>query len=549
MLRKNYLFVIFSIPFTLPAQWSSNSSVNNSICTQLYNQQNAKIVPDGNGGAVIVWEDYRNDPTQTNADIYAQRIDKNGVLKWTTDGIAICSNPAHQSNPNVDAINGKIIIIWNDYRNGNADIYAQMIDTIGNILWTSNGVPVINKAYNQKDGKVAIDVSNNVYVVYQDSSGGQWDIYAQKLNASGIQQWTNNGAVVCNAGNHQINARSELVSTGGIYVVWQDKRNGADYDIYAQKLDANGIRQWNIANNGIYVCSTVGTQSNPKIEPFASGFITAWQDFRNGADYDIYAQYIDNAGIAQWTTNGKLICNAIDNQSAIDIKNNTVDGAYIVWKDKRTLSFYDIYIQKITYTGTLAWAINGIVLSNAAYDQINPNIAIDPSGDALVVWQDSSAGSWDIYASRVSKTGAVLWTTLVSNAANNQTDPKNVSDETGGSIIAWQDNRNKLSTKWDIYAQKVFSNGSLSSIAEQLYNVKIKVWPNPSNNILRIHILNGFQKQYTIELHNIVGDIIWNTQTSESRTDIDISNLPTSVYMLIIKDQEQIIYTSKIIKE
>ena len=547
MLRfLNIVFLL--IAFVMKAQWSSNSSVNNVICNLSNNQQNPKIVTDGNGGAIVVWEDYRNDNTQTYADIYAQRIDKNGIIKWAINGIPICTDLSHQSNPNIDFNNGNIVIIWNDYRNGNVDIYAQMIDTLGNIKWTSNGVPVISKVFSQKDGKVVLDNNNNAYVVFQDSSAGQWDIYAQKLNINGIQQWGTNGAVVCNAGNNQINPRVEL-SNNGIYVVWQDKRNGVDYDIYAQRLDANGNRKWNVANNGIWVCSIAGTQNNPKIDPMPKGFIVAWQDLRNGSDYDIYAQYIDSTGIAQWTTNGKVICNATNNQSAVDLKTNNIDGSYIVWKDKRGGTYYDIYMQKISYTGNISWANNGIVISNANYDQVNPNIAIDPSGDALIVWQDSSNNEWDIYASKVSNSGNVLWTTVVSNAPNTQTNPKNISDNNGGTIVVWQDKRNNTTTKWDIYAQKVFSNGSLNSITEIVKYPKLKIWPNPSSSFIHIQLMDAFENNYSIQIFNLLGECVYENKLLSLTSTINTNLFPEGVYLIKIFNNDQFILSSKFIKQ
>jgi hypothetical protein len=48
--------------FTLQAfsQWSANPEENNAICVDT-NQQNAcRIASDGSGGAVIAWDDYRN---------------------------------------------------------------------------------------------------------------------------------------------------------------------------------------------------------------------------------------------------------------------------------------------------------------------------------------------------------------------------------------------------------------------------------------------------------------------------------------------------------
>lgn len=546
MYMKKILFLC-SITYSLNAQWSGISNINNPICTQAYDQQNQKIVEDGNGGAIIVWEDYRNDPTQTSADIYAQRIDKNGFIKWTTDGIIICNATGHQSNPNISYANGKVVIIWNDSRNGNTDIYAQLIDTSGNKLWANNGVPVISKASTQNDGKVIMNTIGNIYVVYQDSSAGNWDIYAQKLNSSGVQQWGSNGAVVCNAGYDQKNARLELAPTGGIYVVWQDKRNGANYDIYCQKLDENGVRQWNVPGNGNWVCSTAGTQSNPKIEPFGTGFITAWQDNRTGGGYDIYAQYIDANGIAQWTSNGKAICTALDNQSALDLK-STGNAAFIVWKDFRNTSNYDIYMQKIDLSGNTLWANNGIVVSNAIYDQINPNLDTDNT-NAYVVWQDSSAGEWNIYASKIDANGNNLWNTIVCNATDNQTDAKNIYDNNGGTIIVWKDKRNNLVSKWDIYAQRVFSNGSLNSIPENFYskNIDVKVFPNPAKDDLFIQVFNSNLKEIIIT--DLTGKIVLQHSTHRATEKINISDFNSGFYFITIKTTNNNTFTQKIIKQ
>lgn len=541
------LLLLFIFPFTLKAQWSSNSSVNNPICTQAYNQQNQKIVEDGNGGAIIVWEDYRNDATQTNADIYAQRIDKNGSIKWTTDGIIICNATGHQSNPNIAYSNGKVIILWNDSRNANTDIYAQMIDTSGNVLWASNGVPVVTKNFTQNDGKVILSTNGNTYIVYQDSSSGNWDIYAQKLNSSGVQQWGTNGAVVCNAGYDQKNARLELASTGGIYVVWQDKRNGANYDIYCQKLDDTGNRLWNVAGNGNWVSSTAGTQSNPKIEPFGTGFITAWQDNRTGGGYDVYAQYVNDNGLSQWTTNGKAICTALDNQSAIDMK-STGSSAFIVWKDFRSSLSYDIYMQKIDLTGNTQWASNGIVISNLSYDQINPNLDTDGS-NAYVGWQDSSAGHWNIYASKVDGNGNILWNVVVCNAINNQIDVKNVYDNNGGTILVWKDKRNELTTNWDIYAQRIFSNGSLTNIIEYSNkNLNVKQWPNPVEDEMFIQIFNE-RGPYKISIINTMGSEVEKQISEVPVFKINTTHFSQGIYIVKITTKDEKYFTTKFIKK
>jgi len=53
-------------------------------------------------------------------------------------------------------------------------------------------------------------------------------------------QWTATGAVVCTAANEQNQPQAVPDGTGGACVAWQDYRNGNNYDLYAQRLKRRG---------------------------------------------------------------------------------------------------------------------------------------------------------------------------------------------------------------------------------------------------------------------------------------------------------------------
>ena len=55
-------------------QWAIDGD---SICTASGNQFYPELVSDGAGGAIITWEDERDDP---DGDIYAQRVNRDGTL-------------------------------------------------------------------------------------------------------------------------------------------------------------------------------------------------------------------------------------------------------------------------------------------------------------------------------------------------------------------------------------------------------------------------------------------------------------------------------------
>src|SRR3954470_21362003 len=98
-MKKQLSFVAFSLfglySTNIFSQWSANPTLNTSVCVATKNQQNLGMVTDGKGGAIIAWEDSRSS-TSSQTDIYIQRIDKDGMTKWTLGGVTICNDPNDQ---------------------------------------------------------------------------------------------------------------------------------------------------------------------------------------------------------------------------------------------------------------------------------------------------------------------------------------------------------------------------------------------------------------------------------------------------------------------
>jgi len=102
----------------------------------------------------------------------------------------------------------------------------------------------------------------------------------------------------------------------------------------------------------------------------------------------------------------------------------------------------------------------GFAISSAAGDQFNPAVAFDGTR-YVVAWDDKRSGSKpDIYAARVSTSGAVLDKAgiAVCAAADGQFIPA-VAGGSKGFLVAWTDQR--ASIKGDIYAARVSGAGSV----------------------------------------------------------------------------------------
>jgi len=146
-----------------------------------------RAIPDGAGGATVTWQDFRSG---TNYDIYAQGVSSSGARKWMTNGVGVCNVTANQESPVIVADGGTgAIISWFDSRSGMtaSDIYAQRIDVDGDPVWSLDGLPLCTATGNQEFPAIATDGAGGAFVAWQDRrSGTNFDIYAQRINPSGV---------------------------------------------------------------------------------------------------------------------------------------------------------------------------------------------------------------------------------------------------------------------------------------------------------------------------------------------------------------------------
>ena len=467
VLSNFYIFNINTGSTTINLKTSESSPIITwtfdgvAISTASNDQWVSQIISDGMGGAFITWMDERNgDP-----DIYAQRINSTGDILWDVNGIPICNANRHQYSPQIISDGaGGAIITWYDFRDSiDFDIYAQRINSTGDIQWDVNGIAICTENNNQIFPKIISDGVGNVIITWFDHrSGIDDDIYAQKINSTGHTKWAVNGSAVCTANNDQLEPEIVGDDEGGAIIVWRDYRNNNNYDIYAQRINSTGSVQW-IAN-GTVICNADKYQGKAQITiDGQGGAIITWYDGRAGPG-DIYAQRINSTGLTQWTPNGTAICTINLNQDHPKIVSDGINGAIIVWVDYRG-GTTDIYAQRINFTGAGQWTPNGSSICTASYDQVAPAIVTDGADGAFITWYDGRSGTdFDIYVQLVNSTGDIQWALngeAICTAADDQSWPSIAYDGTKGAILAWRDDRNGWYS--DIYAQRIVDNSNPTS--------------------------------------------------------------------------------------
>jgi hypothetical protein len=326
-------------------QWTSQGV---PVCTGKASLTLGQVVPNGAGGVIITWSDRRN---ATN-DIFAQRLDATGAAVWTANGVSVCTDAGSQVFPCLapDGFGGAIIA-WQDNRNGANDIYAQRIDAGGTARWTADGVGVCTAGQYQTSAQIIPDGSGGAVIAWTDHRNTvDNDVFAQRVDSLGAAQWTANGVVVSQTTNNQMNCRLVPSGAGEAIVAWIDYRTGGIADIYAQKLNASGVAQWTA--NGVPVCVAANRQVNLQlIQSVSGGAVAVWEDERTGTDaWDTYAQRIGADGSMAWTTNGVAVSQDAANQTTPQLAPDGVGGAFVAWKDDRSGNA-DIYAQRVDAAG------------------------------------------------------------------------------------------------------------------------------------------------------------------------------------------------------
>ena len=449
-------YIIFSLP--LSAEKVEDSAQGRPVCTAVNEQHFPDLVTDGEGGVIIAWQDARNE----NRDVFAQRVDENGEMLWTADGVQICNLPSEQIWPVVvsDANSGAIIV-FGDGRNGHQDIYSQRIDGSGNPLWQKDGIPVCVHSSIKTDMRAISDDKGNTIVVWEDWRNGNQDIYAQKINIDGHTMWGDNGVPVYRGEGDQYDPFLTADGEGGTIVVWWDIST-EDWDVFAQRLNQHGHAVWR--ESGIPVCTAAGHQSTPFVLPDGEGGVfSVWLDYRNDPNLlssaDIYIQRIDATGKTLWQKDGIAFCDLPSNQQVPEGISDGAGGLIVVWRDDRDI-FSDIYAQRMSPNGKHMWEDHGIPVCAAEGEQRKPFIVSDGSDGAIVYWLDYREDYGNIthdaiYAQRIDGTGKFVWAqngVPVCTAEGNQTTPRAVPDGDGGAVIVWTDSRDE---SLDIYLRRV----------------------------------------------------------------------------------------------
>jgi len=251
------------------------------------------------------------------------RIDQSGIL-LDTSSVAISGR--FWTRPSIASGGDKYLITADN----TSDVIGIILNQSGSVV---NTFPIASFGHDQSS-RSAYNGSNYL-VVWQNYIYPDNDIYGTLVDTTGLVLQPD-GIQICANEDDQIYPSAASDGTNYL-VVWQDNLDPPN-NIWGARLDSSGTLIDTVA---IPISLAEGDQKYPAIAFDGNDYVVVWQDNRNGIDYDIYG--------ARVSTNGTVIdsfavSNAIGNQLSPDIaysSHNQVLVVYSGWTSDYEGKLYD----------------------------------------------------------------------------------------------------------------------------------------------------------------------------------------------------------------
>ena len=455
------------------AKWNDDPALSTPVCTEAHNQGAPQTVSDGAGGAYIVWNDRRTADGEPGpysfSGIFVQHLNAVGVAQWATNGIPCTQELVPQLQFKLLAsASGGVFVLHTVQRAGRFALCVQRIEANGSKPWGEIGKDVTSSF--RLFGTLAMvpDASGGVIVTWSEQREqlNLWDIFAQRLNASGVAQWPTGGAAVCSAEDDQVEERATSDGAGGMIAAWLDFR-GTTPAVFAQRIGPGGTAVWQV--NGIRLLPEgVRAGDFQLLGDDAGGAFCTLDVIAPAApsDYDVVGQRLSPSGQFLWGDAGTTLSIAAGSQAvgSTPLVPDEAGGFFAGWLEQPG-ALGRLSVQRVSGAGALLWGDAGTLIYDGAGEIDSFRLVPDSKGGVIAGWtqvvRSDSDINVDVFAQRVAANGHVEWKPnglTVSTSPADQYVSSLAGDGHGGAIFAWEDYRTP-DFQSDIYAEHIAPGG------------------------------------------------------------------------------------------
>ncbi len=291
----------------------------------------------------------------------------------------------------------------------------------------------------QYQQSIATDAAGNFVVVWASigQDGSQGGIFARKYLAAGTPIGSSEFRVNAYTTGSQDAPSVASDPSGRLVMVWQSVQDGSSSGVFGRRFDASGAAGPEFQVNTY----TTSYQMFPSVAMDAGGnFVVAWQSYRDGGGFGVFAQRYNAAGAPQgseFQVNTYTTSDQYRPAVAMGADGNFV----VVWA---TLSAQDgasggVFGRRYDAAG-VAQGGEFLVNSYVTGSQYEAAAAAGPDGSFLVVWTTLDGISQGVSGRRFNASGVPLAAEFKVNAYTPGPQRRAAAsiDAAGNFVVAWR---------------------------------------------------------------------------------------------------------------
>lgn len=367
--------------------------------------------------------------------------------QWSTEpanNLVIAGRSNEQVQPKLAATaDGGFYISWFDNSGGGYDVFLQRVDAAGNEQWAHDGVPVADRNFSStQDYGLDIDAEGNALLAFRyPDDNGIVQILAQKVAPDGTLLWGDPGVFASNDPDDANAPKITATGDGNVAVAWS-RGDGA---INVHKMDSDGNGLWDSsfeAPSGFFFLADLHGDADGNV-------IASWSAQLSVQDRELWTHKLAAAdGSDMWGLDPVKVFDGSDGAMQFGyfppFIPDGAGGAVFVWYTVG-LNAGVVRVQHVDATGAQLFAQNGVLASvDATQSHVEPSGAYDPvSGDIYALWRETdilTQGQIGVYAQRIDSSGALQWgdggKVLVALSPLDQTQMEALPAP-GGMLAAW----------------------------------------------------------------------------------------------------------------
>lgn len=394
-------------------------------------------------------------------------------------------------------------------------------------------------------------MSNDGDVTGNHGGGDYWIV---KLNPAGGIQWQKTLG-----GSNVDDAQSIRQTTDGGYIIAGSSNSGdgdisgnhGNYDYWIVKLDSNGNMQWQKSLGG-----SSSEQVNSVQQTFDGGYIIAGTTVSTDGDItvsygnnDFWVVKLDSGGNMQWQ---KTLGNIGDNIGYY--AQQTFDGGYIAVGTSFNSSnlesgLPDYWVIKLSNNGTIEWDkyFGGSFHDNAI------TIRQTPEWDYIVAgWTASNNGqvtnhhgNLDYWIIKLDSSGNLKWEKTLGGPDFDYLTALELTADNGYIVSG-----STGSTSGDVTGHHGMIDAWIVKLSPEQLGIpenqqrhKPNLYPNPAKEFF---YLDHLPRESTISITDMSGRKLFSQKYNEEKIKISTSAFMEGLYMVQVKNREEIILTKKI---